>query len=125
MAWSEMPAPVRAAQVLMFVAAGITLVMTLAFVVSVGVSAASLGAALWIVAPGVVSLVLALRIPRGGVGLRRGIIALEIFYILLAISRLGHGDPRGAVNLVFPIVVLVLLFRRDAKDHFAGTPAYY
>ena len=75
--------------------------------------------------PGVISLVLALRIPRGGVGLRRGIIALEIFYVLLAFSRLGAGDARGAVNLVFPVVVLVLLFRRDTKDHFAGAPAYY
>lgn len=125
MAWSEMPAPVRATQVLMYVTAGITFVMTLAFLVSVGVSAASLGASLWIAAPGVISLLLALRIPRGGVGLRRGIIALEIFYILLSLSRLGNGDPRGAVNLILPIVVLVLLFRRETKDHFAGTPVYY
>lgn len=125
MAWSEMPAPVRVAQVLMFVVAGITFLMTVAFVGSVGVTAAALGAALWIVAPGVVSLLLALRIPRGGVRLRRGIIALEIFYILLAISRLGNGDPRGLVNLVLPVVILVLLFRRDAKEHFSGAPAYY
>jgi hypothetical protein len=125
MAWSELPGPVRATQVLMFVTAGLTFAMTLAFLVSVGVTAASLGASLWIVAPGVVSLVLAMRVPRGGVGLRRGIIALEIFYVLLALSRLGNGDPRGAVNLVLPVVVLILLFRRNTKDHFAGIPVYY
>jgi hypothetical protein len=122
---SELPGSVRAAQVLMCVTAGITFVMTLAFLVSVGLTAASLGAALWIVAPGVVSLLLALRIPRGGVGLRRGIIALEIFYVVLALSRLGNGDARGVANLILPVVVLVLLFRRTTKDHFSGTPAYY
>jgi hypothetical protein len=120
-----MPTPVKAMQVLMFVAAGITFVVTLAFLVAVGVTAASLGAAVWLVFPGALSLVLALRVPRGGVGLRRGIIALEIFYILLSLARLGQGDPRGVANMVFPIVILVLLFRRETKEHFAGAPLYY
>jgi hypothetical protein len=120
-----MPGPVKAIQVLMFVAAAITAVTTLAFLVTVGITAAAVGAALWLVVPGAISLVLALRVPRGGVNLRRGIIALEIFYILLSLSRLGQGDPRGVVNMIFPIVILVLLFRREAKDHFAGTAVYY
>jgi hypothetical protein len=125
MTWSELPGPVKATQVLMFVAAGVTFIITLAFFVSVGVTAAALGAALWIVAPGVVGMLLAWRVPRGGIKLWRGIIALEVFYVLLSIARLGNGDPRGAVNLVLPIVILILLFRPQVKDHFRGARAYY
>ena len=57
---------------------------------------------------------------QSGTALRRGIIALEVFYVLLALSAIGQGDPRGVVNLVLPAVILVLLFRADAKNHFAG-----
>ncbi|MGK5557992.1 hypothetical protein ACSNOI_40940 [Actinomadura kijaniata] len=115
-----MPKTVKAIRILMFVAAGFSFVATLAFLITVGVTAASLGAALWSVFPGVLSLVLALRIAEGRKGLRRGIIALEIFFILLAFSRLGQGDPRGLTNMVLPIAVLVLLFRSEVKAYFAG-----
>ncbi|MEV4007337.1 hypothetical protein [Actinomadura sp. NPDC049753] len=115
-----MPNQVRTVRVLMFAAAGLTLVMTLAFFAAVGVTAAAIGAALWFALPGVLSLLLALRVPNGGTGLRRGIIALEIFYILLSLARLGQGDPRGVLNLVLPIVILVLLFRPEAKAYFGG-----
>ncbi|MES9603938.1 hypothetical protein [Actinomadura sp. NPDC000929] len=115
-----MPNQVRTVRVLMFVAAGLTLVMTLAFFAAVGVTAAAIGAALWFALPGVLSLMLALRVPNGGTGLRRGIIALEIFYILLSLARVGEGDPRGVLNLVLPIVILVLLFRPEAKAYFGG-----
>ncbi|GAA4365936.1 hypothetical protein GCM10023088_11860 [Actinomadura verrucosospora] len=115
-----MPNQVRTVRVLMFVAAGLTLVMTLAFFAAVGVTAAAIGAALWFALPGVLSLLLALRVPNGGTGLRRGIIALEIFYILLSLARVGEGDPRGVLNLILPIVILVLLFRPEAKAYFGG-----
>ncbi|MEV3927154.1 hypothetical protein [Actinomadura coerulea] len=115
-----MPNQVKTVRVLMFVAAGLTLVMTLAFFAAVGVTAAAIGAALWFALPGALSLLLALRVPNGGTGLRRGIIALEVFYILLSLARLGQGDPRGVLNLVLPIVILVLLFRPEAKAYFGG-----
>ncbi|MFI6517208.1 hypothetical protein ACIBF1_16760 [Spirillospora sp. NPDC050679] len=118
-----MPKTVKTIRILMFVVAGITLVTTVAFMITVGVSAASLGAAVWAAFPGVLSLVLALRIPQGRTGLRRGIIALEIFYILLSFSRLGQGDPRGLTNMVLPIAILVLLFRSEVKEYFAGRTA--
>ncbi|GAA0569693.1 hypothetical protein [Actinomadura livida] len=115
-----MPKQVKAVRVLMFVVAGLTFLMTLAFFVTVGVTAAAIGAAIWFALPGALSVVLALRIPRGGTALRRGIIALEVFYVLLALSAIGQDDPRGVTNLVLPAVILVLLFRPDAKAHFTG-----
>jgi hypothetical protein len=115
-----MPNQVKTVRVLMFVAAGLTFLTTLAFLVTVGVTAAAFGAALWFVVPGVLSLMLALRIPEGRTRLRRGIIALEVFYVLLSLSRIGQGDPRGVVNLILPVVILVLLFRPEAKAHFTG-----
>lgn len=116
-----MSGPVKAVRILMFVVAGLTFLTTLAFLAADGLSADTIGAAIWSAAPGVVSLVLALRIPGGGPALRRGIIALEIIYILLALGRIGQGDPRGLPNLVIPIVLLVLLFRPAVKGHFSGT----
>jgi hypothetical protein len=115
-----MPKSVRAIRILMFVVAGLTFLTTLAFLAAVGASAETLGTAIWYTLPGVLSLVLALKIPHGGTRLRKGIIALEIVYILLSLGRLGQGDPQGLFNLVIPIVLLVLLFRPAAKDHFAG-----
>lgn len=111
---------VKTVRVLMLVVAGLTFVTALAFLGAVGVTSAAIGATIWFVLPGAISLMLALRIPRGGVALRRGIIALEVFYILLSLSAIGQGDPRGTVNLIMPIVILVLLFRPDAKGYFAG-----
>jgi hypothetical protein len=40
--------------------------------------------------------------------------------VLLSLSRIGQGDPRGVVNLILPVVILVLLFRPEAKAHFTG-----
>ncbi|TDD79601.1 hypothetical protein E1293_22920 [Actinomadura darangshiensis] len=116
-----MPGPVKAIRTLMFVVAGLTFVTTLALLVAEGVSAESLGTAIWYTWPAVLTLVLALRVPDGGTRLRRGIIALEIFYVLLGLARIGQGDPRGMPNLIIPIVLLVLLFQATAKGHFAGT----
>ncbi|GLZ08931.1 hypothetical protein Acsp03_63970 [Actinomadura sp. NBRC 104412] len=116
-----MPKSVRTTRTLMFVVAGLTFLTTLGFLAAVGMSAETLGTAIWYTLPGVLSLVLALRIPGGGTRLRRGIIALEIFYILLSLGRIGQGDPQGVVNLIIPIVLLVLLFRPESKSHFAGS----
>ncbi|MGH2813370.1 MAG: hypothetical protein ACRDI1_11775 [Actinomycetota bacterium] len=116
-----MPGPVKAIRILMFVVAGITFLTTLALLVAEGVGAESVGTGIWYTAPAVVTLALARRIPDGGTRLRRGIIALEIFYILLALGRIGQGDPRGLPNLIIPIVLLVLLFRSTVKSHFSGT----
>jgi hypothetical protein len=113
-----MPKSVKAARVLMFVVAGITLMMTVGFLGTVGVTSTALGYAVWGAWPGAASLALALRITSGGTWALRAIIALQVVYLLLSLARLGAGDPRGLVNLAFPIAILVLVTRKAARDHF-------
>jgi hypothetical protein len=117
-----MPKPVKAARILMFIVAAITLAVAAILLMVSGVSATSLGLAMWLLLPGVASFVLALKILHGGGGVRRGIIALQLVYLLLALASLGQGDPQGLVNLGFPIAVLILLFRPEARQYF--TPKF-
>jgi hypothetical protein len=113
-----MPRSVRAVRVLMYVVAGLTAVLTLSTLITLGVGWTALIEVSWFALPGIVSFVLAWRIKKGGVGLRRWIIGLEIFYVVVSLTRLVSGDPRGLVNLVLPAVVLVLITRPAAKEYF-------
>jgi hypothetical protein len=113
-----MPTPVRAAQVLMYVVAGLTAVLAGTALLTTGVSAAEPGRVTWFALPGLASLALAVLIPKRGTTLWRAIIALETVYILLSLGRLAGGDTRGLVNLVIPSVILVLLTRPNARSYF-------
>ena len=113
-----MPTPVRAAQVLMYVVAGLTVVLAGTVLLTAGRSAAELGRVTWFALPGLVSFGLALLISKRGARLWLMIIALEIVYIVLSLARLGGGDPRGLGNLIIPVVILVLLTRPAANSYF-------
>lgn len=120
-----MPTTVKAVRVLMVMVAVVTAMTTAGFLVASGLTAVTLGYALWSAWPGAVSLGLALRVRDGGVWLLRGIIALQAVYVLLSLARLGAGDPRGLVNLAFPIAILVLATRKSAHDHFRAAGAAF
>jgi hypothetical protein len=113
-----MPAPVRAARVLMYLVAGLTAVLSAASLLALGVTVGTLGDVAVFALPGVASFALALLIPRGEPRLWRMIIALEAVYVVLSLARLGDGDPRGLVNLVLPVAILVLITRAPARSYF-------
>lgn len=120
-----MPTTVKVLRVLMVVVAVLTAVTTAGFLAASGLAAATLGYALWGAWPGAVSLALALRVKDGGAWALRGIVALQAVYVLLSLARLGAGDPRGLVNLAFPIAILVLAARKSARDHFRAAGAAF
>lgn len=88
----------------------------------VGEAMRGLGVALVFMVPAVLSLVLGLRVPRGGARLWWGIIVLEIFYIIWQLGRVPDGDPFVVFGLAFPIAILILICRRPARAYFrSGT----
>jgi hypothetical protein len=129
-----MPRSVKTVRILLFVVAAITALMVAIFLTlpdraRVGlmeeVNAESLGRMTWHALPGILSLWLAFRIPKAGVGTRRWIIGVEILAILRALALLGHGDPRGLFNLILPIVILVLVMLPSARRFFRGESSVY
>lgn len=114
----SIPRTLGVVRVLMFAVAGLTIVTTAGFLLANGVSVVTLGYAAWGTWPGAASLVLALRVRHGGRWLRPSIVALQIAMVLLALARLGAGDPCGVPNLILPIVILVLVTRPSARAFF-------
>jgi hypothetical protein len=115
-----MPTPVRAARILMFVVAGLTAALTLGSLASLDAGPKSILEVSSYALPGVASFVLAWRIDRRGVALLRWIIGLQSLYILLSLARAASGDPRGLLNLLLPVAVLILITRPPAKTYFAS-----
>lgn len=113
-----MPKPVKIARILMLIVAGLSGLLVLVLLLVGGFSSQSLALATWIALPAALNLWLALSLPGAGLGMRRAIIALSAFYILLAVGNLGQGDPRGVTNLMIPAAVIILLTRRSAKEFF-------
>jgi hypothetical protein len=113
-----MPTSLKVARVFMYVVAGFTALVVVGVLLDEGANPRAIGVAAWLALPGVASLLLAWRMPRGRVWMRRGIIALEIYYILLSITVLADGDPRGIVNLTLPAAILVLVLLPKSSAHF-------
>jgi hypothetical protein len=129
-----MPGSVKVIRILLFVIAAITALMVTIFLTlpdnaRVGLmeeaNAESLGRMTWYAIPGILSLWLALRIPKAGAGTRRWIIGVEIFAILRALALLGSGNPRGLFNLILPTVILVLAMLPSARRFFRGESQAY
>jgi hypothetical protein len=113
-----MPGQVTAVRVLLFVLAGLTAVLVVAFLASQEVTAESVGRLLLVALPVAVGLVVAVRIPRGGRVPFWSIVAISGLLVLVALAKLGGGDPTGLTSLVLPGAILVLVTRRPARDFF-------
>lgn len=118
---SGMPGTVKAVRVLLFVVAGVTILVAAGAFAYAGGGAYAAGRATWVLLPGIASLVLALLIRRRGRVLFWCLVALQVLYVLLAFGALGRGDPRGVTNLLFPIAILVLLLLPVSRAYFRRT----
>lgn len=112
------PSPVRAIRILLFIAAGLTLMTALDAWLRTG-GAYGVGVALAVAVPGIVSLVAGRAVGiRPSWRLWLAILVLEIFYLLWQLSRIGAGDPFGVLGIAFPIAMLILLCRASARRYF-------
>lgn len=113
------PGSVRAARILLFVAAGLG-VLVFVVVASLGFPARVVGAvAMGPLLHGLAGVVLAARIGPGRRGVRVAIIVLESLWAVLSFGGLTRdGAPVAALGLVLAIAVLALVNTRAARDYF-------
>jgi len=66
---------------------------------------------------------LALLIKPGRLAVRIGIIIVEVFWLLIALGRLGQGDPTGVFAMILPIAMLILVNLAPVRRYFSRTQA--
>jgi hypothetical protein len=116
----SLPGPVRLIRILLFVLAAFTALVVIGALIIFEVTAEMLGALTWTALPGIVGLVVALRISRSrSRALFWTVIAIAVLTLLGALGSLGNGDPRGFPQLVIPIALLVAVTRPEARRWFA------
>lgn len=77
------------------------------------------GLLLYAALPSVIGFVLSLYVRTGGTGVRRGLLAVHVWFVLGALATLGgDGGGRGITQLVIPVAVIVALFRASSRDWF-------
>jgi hypothetical protein len=116
--FDPMPGQVKAVRILLFVVAGLTVLTLIGFLSSGQVTAESTGLVIWATLPGVIGVVVAPRLARGGRVRFWVVLLVAALLILGGLGALGRGDPRGITNLVLPGVILFLVTRRPARDFF-------
>lgn len=104
----------------MYVLGGLSCVLAISLVIVYGTSGPVLSGAVYQVVPGVASVWLAIYLRAGRKGVWWGAIALQAVWLFFALGRLGNGDPSGLIGLIIPVVTLVLLLRRSARDYVNG-----
>lgn len=63
-------------------------------------------------------------VPRMGPGRRwvfRGVVALSVLLVLMALARRGVGELQGLTNLLLPVTLLALVSRREVREYLHGT----
>lgn len=81
-------------------------------------SAANIGALVWISWPGALGFVLAVQVKRPSRVRFWLIIVVAAVLAFGSLSELGQGDPGGVLALVLPLVILVFVLRRPSRDYF-------
>ncbi|GAA3730854.1 hypothetical protein HDA32_005593 [Spinactinospora alkalitolerans] len=119
----ELPPDVKVVRVLLFVLAGLSAVGVVAALVLAGaVTDALIGALLWAVFPGVLSLVFGLRLPKGGRVLFWSIVVLQALNLFLAVGNLSEG-VQGFTQMLIPVLTLVFVLRAPSRRFFAERAA--
>ncbi|MFF6908455.1 alpha/beta hydrolase [Streptomyces sp. NPDC012389] len=78
-----------------------------------------LGLLLYASLPGVSAFVLSLYVRTGGIGVWRGLFAVQVWFVLGALAELsGEAGAQGAARLAVPVAVLVLLARPESRRWF-------
>ncbi|MEU4800265.1 hypothetical protein [Streptomyces sp. NPDC023327] len=112
----RMPGSVRAAQIVLWVLAGLVLLGSV--VIAATGDAETAGAAVGVNVLVMVAAGLALRFQRAGGGTRVACIVLMALQTLSALGGAANGNPGGLLPLLGAIAVIVLLARGDAGAWF-------
>ncbi|MCT7354658.1 hypothetical protein N4P33_21215, partial [Streptomyces sp. 15-116A] len=123
-----MPAPVRAAQIVIFATLGLGVLLTVLVAAGAGAQASGRFFSTYLMT--FVLFVLAFRYPKAGNGVRITSIVLASVQILFALSATARGIPLGIVPLGSAIAVIVLLSQGSSGAWFKrprshGVPPQY
>jgi len=114
-----MPTSLRWARGLLYFAGAVSVLSAIGYIVGFGADAEELGGLVWSTWPGVAALVLAYRMAGGGRKLRIWTIVVCGFWIFMGLGNLGNGDPRGFTSMIIPIIIIVLVTRRSAREYLS------
>ncbi|WP_327119032.1 hypothetical protein OG206_22930 [Streptomyces sp. NBC_01341] len=122
-----MPQQLAVARLLVFVLFGATLVGGVGLLLSAAqvdaLGGLVLGTLLYAAAPGVTGWMLARRAWTGGKGVRRGLVAVQVWLVLGALANVRDGSPQGFTQLLLPVVILVFLCTKDTREWFRSAPS--
>ncbi|MGI5118791.1 hypothetical protein ACQEU5_04490 [Marinactinospora thermotolerans] len=113
---TRLPVPVRWVRALLYVSGGLTLLLAVSMLILTGFSAYELGYNLMASLPGILQILLAVFVRRGGRVVFWSILVLESLLALYSLLTLG-GDGR-ITQLILPVVILVLLLRPASRAFF-------
>ncbi|SKA02194.1 hypothetical protein SAMN02745673_02191 [Marinactinospora thermotolerans DSM 45154] len=113
---TRLPVPVRWVRALLYVSGGLTLLLAVSMLILTGISAYELGYNLMASLPGILQILLAVFVRRGGRVVFWSILVLESLLALYSLLTLG-GDGR-ITQLILPVVILVLLLRPASRAFF-------
>ncbi|WP_306363171.1 hypothetical protein [Nocardia sp. CC227C] len=115
----RMPRSVRAAQVIVLGFAAVGVVCTAASGWLLGTSAAVTTALPFV--PGFLMGLVGLTFNSEGQSVRIAAILLAVLNMLWTVPSITDGRPPGPLGIVASLAVIVLLFRREARDWFEPT----
>lgn len=113
-----LPTSVKTVRVLLYIVAGFTVLTTVGVLLAAGASPEIIGQLIWAAWPGVLGFIVALKLNTPSRLKFWLIIVAAAFLILGGLGNLGQGDPRGFTTLILPILILVFVLQRSARQYF-------
>lgn len=113
-----LPPSVKAARVLLFIAAGLYGVTIVVANYLYGFNGVTHAYLVWTCWPGVFALAFALRIRSGGRLLMWSIVVLEVLRVLMSLGELDTGQ--GFTQMILPVVTMIAVLKRSSRHYFAA-----
>lgn len=115
---ASLPNSVKVVQVLLYVAAGLTLLVIAGGLLTAGMSAPVFGALIWASWPGVLGLIVAVKIKRPSRLKFWLIVIASAVFVFGSLSELGTGDARGVITLVLPLLTFGAVLQHPSRHYF-------
>ena len=113
-----LPSSVKVVRVVLFIAAGLTVLIVTAALIVAGAAPRFVGYLIWYAWPGVVGFFVALRIRRPSRVKFWLIIVIAAVYVLESLAAMGQGSPRGITTLIIPVLLLVFVLQKPSRAYF-------
>lgn len=113
-----LPSPVKVVRVVLFVAAGLTVLVVIAALLVAGAAPRFVGSLIWYAWPGIVGFFVAWKIRRPSRVKFWLIIVIAAVYVLESLAEMGQGSPRGVTTLIIPILLLIFVLQKASRTYF-------